>query len=449
MNTFKNFTLEIHISSECNINCSNCNSFSPCSEKYFLTIDMIKEQIFYIKKLFPEIKEIFLSGGEPLLNNNLYEIVKIIHNEMPYLNIGILSNGILMKEWTNEDFQKYEKLKTIFYITQYPDYDYSYFLNLNPSNLQIIKKNILLENLVDIRGSQETKKNFQQCSRKINLQLKDYFLYICPFSAYIKNFSDKFNLSIDSFKSDYLDIRYTNLEEFNLFYNKIKKSCSFCNQEQSKEFAYNKTFSDIFLDYTQTKRSSYLTNYTKYNLKYNNSILKNTSSIIDIIIPYQKINNKSLDELYNNLIEQKDILKCTIYLISDNSPNEAIVYDKFNSSLLNCYFLKNQTQKGIEEAKRLGINNSSSPFVLFLDFNDRFYLNTSIQTLINFVYKYNNKNIDYFSGYEKNNIEDKQKERILLINREFLQKNKLNNFNNFFSEFYVLIANTIYFKNIL
>ena len=114
-----------------------------------------------------------------------------------------------------------------------------------------------------------------------------------------------------------------------------------------------------------------------------------------------------------------------------------------------CYFLKNQTQRGIEEAKKLGINNSSSPFVLFLDFNDRFYLDTSIQTLINFVCKYNDKDIDYFSGYEKNNIEDKQKERILLINRKFLQKNELNNFNDFFSEFYVLIANTIYFKNII
>jgi len=63
------------------------------------------------------------------------------------------------------------------------------------------------------------------------------------------------------------------------------------------------------------------------DVKRNNNIRFNGK--MDIIIPYYLITDEQLNSLYNTLIQQTIIHDCMIYFISDNSPNEQKVLDRF------------------------------------------------------------------------------------------------------------------------
>ena len=78
----------------CNIKCKHC--FLDChhdiKKKNFLQIDKIQEAL---SSSLPDLERIFLTGGEPFLHKEIFEIIKI---SLEKANVTIYSNGTLISE---------------------------------------------------------------------------------------------------------------------------------------------------------------------------------------------------------------------------------------------------------------------------------------------------------------------------------------------------------------
>ena len=94
---------KILLSESCNLNCSGCTHFIPLSpSKHNITLNEYRRYLLRLKKVFGYIKEINLLGGEPLLNKELAQIITTTKELLPYTDISIISNGILVTSMPKE-----------------------------------------------------------------------------------------------------------------------------------------------------------------------------------------------------------------------------------------------------------------------------------------------------------------------------------------------------------
>ena len=87
--------LSLCITGQCNLQCKYC--FSD-KKKGLSDIDLIKlnEFLYYLSKR-EEINNVFITGGEPLLYYNFYELIESISKLSS--NIYLLTNGVLLSEY--------------------------------------------------------------------------------------------------------------------------------------------------------------------------------------------------------------------------------------------------------------------------------------------------------------------------------------------------------------
>ena len=98
-------TIPVH--NECNNNCIMCTN-NPEKLKTFQECQIIKK-IHELKSKENEIINVTLSGGEPTLNKNFFNVLKLVRKKFPEKGITILSNGRL---FAYEDYtREFVKLK--------------------------------------------------------------------------------------------------------------------------------------------------------------------------------------------------------------------------------------------------------------------------------------------------------------------------------------------------
>ncbi|MDD5109040.1 MAG: glycosyltransferase [Candidatus Omnitrophica bacterium] len=86
--------LILDITHECNLKCRICDIWKTSSSEINLDFRYIRKLLFEAREL--KIKEIALSGGEPLLRNDIFEIFDYA-KKIGLKNIGILTNGMLVE----------------------------------------------------------------------------------------------------------------------------------------------------------------------------------------------------------------------------------------------------------------------------------------------------------------------------------------------------------------
>lgn len=89
--------LEFHLADHCNLNCKGCSHFSnlvpaPC----FADKVQFKKDLKQLTSYFSQIHKFFLLGGEPFLNSELSDYIKLIREAFPYTQIIIVTNGLLL-----------------------------------------------------------------------------------------------------------------------------------------------------------------------------------------------------------------------------------------------------------------------------------------------------------------------------------------------------------------
>jgi len=84
--------LALHLTSKCNLSCSICYADS-LSKKYTEVLpDDIRKALHTIKGR----KTISISGGEPTMREDIFQIIKLFHDAGHY--VGLLTNGIKLKD---------------------------------------------------------------------------------------------------------------------------------------------------------------------------------------------------------------------------------------------------------------------------------------------------------------------------------------------------------------
>jgi len=90
--------LDIHIVDHCNLRCKACAHFSNCVEETVVyDAAFLRESLEHLRRLIPNIHNISLLGGEPLLHTDLDEIILTARESYPYAHINLATNGILLE----------------------------------------------------------------------------------------------------------------------------------------------------------------------------------------------------------------------------------------------------------------------------------------------------------------------------------------------------------------
>lgn len=103
---FKNKPVYVHysVTHKCNLHCTICNNNCLCPSSTELNIDEISQLALFLKKR--GVGFISLGGGEPLLREDIFEIVKIFSEHG--IKIQILTNTIKLSE---NDIKKLLQIK--------------------------------------------------------------------------------------------------------------------------------------------------------------------------------------------------------------------------------------------------------------------------------------------------------------------------------------------------
>ncbi len=79
------------ITSKCNSRCKHCFYWKNLNHKDDLTLTQIKK----ISETLPEIRDLSLSGGEPILRQDLLEIIQTFYKNNKLTSLSIPTNGLL------------------------------------------------------------------------------------------------------------------------------------------------------------------------------------------------------------------------------------------------------------------------------------------------------------------------------------------------------------------
>jgi hypothetical protein len=87
--------LEIHVTHACNLSCSQCTHYSNDRHRGMLHPHEAERQMgLWSGRLAPKLFS--LLGGEPTLNPDLSEIVRIAHRHWPQSQLQLVTNGVLL-----------------------------------------------------------------------------------------------------------------------------------------------------------------------------------------------------------------------------------------------------------------------------------------------------------------------------------------------------------------
>lgn len=103
------------ITSYCNLKCKHCAAKIPYFESHsHKTFGEFKERIDLCGTFFDAINTFTLSGGEPLLNPDLYEMLRYAGSKEFIKQVTVVSNGTLLPKEEELDTLNKEKVKFVF-----------------------------------------------------------------------------------------------------------------------------------------------------------------------------------------------------------------------------------------------------------------------------------------------------------------------------------------------
>lgn len=459
---YDGYELEIQIVDHCNLNCSNCNHFTPLADKYFISLEEFRNQLLLVKKTLPSIKMLMLLGGEPFLHPQLIELCQIAREIFPDISLNILTNGIILSaDYSEEKLEQLKKLNVLTSISQYPAQNYKQF----PEGDQFSYLNnrfFFCQTRVNLQGTEDPNTRPYGCPNRIPcFTLKDYKIFFCQFGAHIDFFCKRFHKQIPLIENkDFIRLtEETTLDDLQHLKDTVHNICRYHGKEEM--INWNPS-SRAIEEYTQSKKELFLYNYKKYykdfidysyfidfsNKKYWERVDEYYSEPemrcyrarnegkIDIIIPVYKFEKNSLKKCIDSIINQTIIDDCVIYLISNNSPLESELFDIYNNYWPNYNILLLKTKKdeqGPAFARTTGIKNSYNKYFFCLDADDELYDSLSLESLYDFAETNNfgviqGQTITY-NNYDNGNIiiKDAQADgHSLLYNRKFFEEQHFN-----------------------
>lgn len=235
----KLLSFEVSLADHCNLSCKSCNHFSPIAKEKFLNTDIFQRDCQRIAELSDgKLEKIRFMGGEPLLHQNIIDILNIGSKYFPNAAFTIATNGILLLKQTDEFWKTCHQNNTQIEISNYP-------VNLNRKEINRLSaqhqvKMIWLNQYtkaewwsikLDLTGCQDNKNSFKLCRMSNNTtNLYESKLYPCPTIAHAQHLNHYFNEHFVVTEDDYIDIyKAKSINEILDFLCKPVPFCRYCN----------------------------------------------------------------------------------------------------------------------------------------------------------------------------------------------------------------------------
>lgn len=113
--------LEFHVADHCNLNCKACEHYSGLvKEPHFPNLEKFTQDFERLHEFIDDIGIIRILGGEPLLNPELNEYVKLSRRLYPRAIIWIVTNGLLLQKMPENFFETLRQCNAGVIISFYP-----------------------------------------------------------------------------------------------------------------------------------------------------------------------------------------------------------------------------------------------------------------------------------------------------------------------------------------
>ena len=109
------FHIQWHITNLCNLRCKHCyqEDFSKKDDLDWGGLKKISDNILGTLNQWNQTATIHLTGGEPLLKQELFSLLKDLDESPAVEELGIITNGLLFNEDVIQRLSKFSKLKKI------------------------------------------------------------------------------------------------------------------------------------------------------------------------------------------------------------------------------------------------------------------------------------------------------------------------------------------------
>ncbi|MBQ7630072.1 MAG: radical SAM protein [Selenomonadaceae bacterium] len=113
--------LEFHVADHCNLNCKACEHYSGLVKKpHFPNLQNFTRDFERLHEFIDDIYMIRILGGEPLLNPELNEYIKLSRRLYPQAQIYVVTNGILLPKMPESFFETLRRYNAAIAISFYP-----------------------------------------------------------------------------------------------------------------------------------------------------------------------------------------------------------------------------------------------------------------------------------------------------------------------------------------
>jgi MoaA/NifB/PqqE/SkfB family radical SAM enzyme len=236
----KKFFFEVQLADHCNLNCIGCSHFSPIADESFLNVSEYEKDCKAFAKIAGKyVNTIHLMGGEPLLHNEICDIIRITRNNFRDSIIKVVTNGILLDRMGSEFWNTCKSNNIVIEITPYPininvkkicDLSLEYGVNVKNYGDGTTYKMNFRKDVYDFDGLQNKKNSFKQCAKKVCHHLHNGKLYLCPSPTYIKYINNFFGKDFKVTAKDYIDIyQVKNIRPILKYLKNPIPFCRYCN----------------------------------------------------------------------------------------------------------------------------------------------------------------------------------------------------------------------------
>jgi organic radical activating enzyme len=225
--------LEFHLTDHCNLNCKGCGHFSPIARKRFADLDDYRRDMKQLQKLFSTVRRIVLMGGEPLLHPQINSFLYATKSYFPKANLRISTNGILLPTMPQKFWDACRNCSVDIDITIYPPLKEkeSAIIQLVKSNGLRVRTNSVtfFHAFYNRKGNTDQKAAFKKCRERWYVpMLREGKIYICPKTATLGYFNEKYDLKIP--RTGFVDIYAPGLSGWDVR-NRLDEAslaCCFC-----------------------------------------------------------------------------------------------------------------------------------------------------------------------------------------------------------------------------
>ena len=109
------FGFQWHITNRCNLRCSHCyqEDYSGSNELDFDGLKWITDEIINTLAQWGKKGDIAITGGEPLLKEEVFPLINYLESFDEVASVDILSNGTLINESIVERIQDLNKIRCV------------------------------------------------------------------------------------------------------------------------------------------------------------------------------------------------------------------------------------------------------------------------------------------------------------------------------------------------